>query len=94
MAVTSPSHPRKLVAQILKKSKGPLTMRELAVTAQEHRWATPWRDLRRAVWAMMEDGTLEFTPEWTIAFHAKAQPNSGGGHGRAKARRPAARRTA
>ncbi len=95
MAVSTPSDPRAVVIHLLKASDAPPSLRELAASAQQGQGPVLWRDLRRAVWAMMEDGTLVFTPDWTIAFgKPKTKAKSGGAHGRARARRPVTHRTA
>ena len=92
MAVSVPTGPRDRVIELLRESESPLTLRELAASALLLRRTTPWRDLRRAVWAMMEDGTLVFTPDWEIALSPSKRSRSGGVHGRTKSRRPTARR--
>lgn len=90
--ITSPD-PRTVVRALLEKSSEPLSLRELAESARRKYASTPWRDVRRAVWAMMEDGTVRFTPDWTIALQGKKW-TSGGRHGRTRPRRQALRRTA
>jgi hypothetical protein len=91
--VAATSDPRSLVLDWLRHEDKSPTMRELAERAQDASVRASWAQLRRAIWTMMEEGKLLFTPDWRIVLRSTARSRSVGRHAAAKTKRPTSTRT-
>lgn len=84
--MTAPD-PRALILRWLGEANTSLTMREFAEKTEDAAISTPWTEVRRAIWAMLEEGQLGFTPDWRIFLQHAGTPRSVRRHAAPKAKR-------